>query len=752
MVSLLSIAKVRHIILFICILYESSPVSSQTFSWAKNVTTKLTDGKKVVCDAAGNVFTAGTLYNLPTDMDFSPAVFTLTPGIGNVNTYVAKYNTAGDLLWAKLIFSQNNDNKVTDLKIDSSENVYFIGTFKGTIDFDPGPGTFFLTNTNLNGTVQLFIEKLDSNGNFVWAKQIGDSVAYTLNSSCYVTQSGDLLVISGFNGSMDFDPNAGVYSMSSDINVANTFILKLNTNGQFMWAKSFNGSDNIGTRIITDHMNEIYLTGEFTSALDADPNAGVQYLFGNSSNNVYIIKLDSNANYIWSRKLSSFAYFGDILVNDIYFDRYNNLYYAGEFSDSTDFDPSPASDVHVSNGANDAFVSKLNSNGDYQWTKSYGGSTNDNIKQMTTDSNGYSYLMGRYSSTVDFNPGLGVYNLSTLNALGFTYISKFDSLGNFINVKSFGTPNGNGNIIGQSLCKDLNENIFMTGNFDGTQDFDPGAGVYNLSIATLGGHMFIVKFGFCGTFHDTSMTHCNSINLWGTNYDSSQQFIQMFSDANECDSNINVNLTIIYGPTDTLYQTECNSFTINNVTYTSPGLHVQNYPIGGTCDSLFVINLSLLNPGTINITQTADTLQAYPSGYTYQWLDCTTNLPIVGATDSIFVPSVSGNYKAIVYFGVNCSDTTGCKVISKGESVNDFSLANFSIKPNPTKGYFEIVNKEYKGNLTVKITDIFGNIIFLKEYEQNDKAHFDLSNFSNGLYILEIDAENQNLFFKIVKH
>jgi hypothetical protein len=105
----------------------------------------------------------------------------------------------------------------------------------------------------------------------------------------------------------------------------------------------------------------------------------------------------------------------------------------------------------------------------------------------------------------------------------------------------------------------------------------------------------------------------------------------------------------------------------------------------------------------------------------------------------------------VVYFGAGCSDTTLCKVISKGESVNDFSLANFSIKPNPTKGHFEIVNKEYKGSLTVKITDIFGNIIFLKEYEQNDKAHFDLSNFSNGLYILEIDAENQNLFFKIVK-
>ncbi|MBK9301754.1 MAG: hypothetical protein IPN14_14415 [Bacteroidetes bacterium] len=143
MVSLLSIAKVRHIILFICILYGSSPVSSQTFSWAKNATTKLTDGKKVVCDAAGNVFTAGTLYNLPTDMDFFPAVFTLTPGIGNVNTCGQTQYSRRFAFWAKLIFSQNNDNKVTDLKIDSSENVYFIGTFKGTIDFDPGPGTFF---------------------------------------------------------------------------------------------------------------------------------------------------------------------------------------------------------------------------------------------------------------------------------------------------------------------------------------------------------------------------------------------------------------------------------------------------------------------------------------------------------------------------------------------------------------------------------------------------------------------------------
>ncbi|MBK8327888.1 MAG: hypothetical protein IPL09_00015 [Bacteroidetes bacterium] len=214
--------------------------------------------------------------------------------------------------------------------------------------------------------------------------------------------------------------------------------------------------------------------------------------------------------------------------------------------------------------------------------------------------------------------------------------------------------------------------------------------------------MFIEKFGFCGSYHDSSITHCNTINLWGATYDSSQQFVQMFSDGNECDSNINVNLTIIYGPTDTLNQTECNSFTINNVTYTTGGLHVQNYPIGGTCDSLFVINLSLLNPGTINITQAVDTLQAYPSGYTYQWLDCTTNLPIAGATDSVYVPSGNGSYKAVVYFGANCSDKTGCKAISKGEGVNDFSLANFSIKPNPTEGHFEIVNKGYKGSLAVK--------------------------------------------------
>lgn len=723
---------------------------SQTFSWAKSVTTTATHGEKIVCDKNGNVVTVGQLYSYTTDMDFGPAIFNLTPGIGNTNGYIAKYTTNGDLMWAKLIFSQNVNNSIRDLKLDKNNNVYIIGKFKGTIDFDPGPGIFNMTNSNQNNFEQLFVEKLDSNGTFIWAKQIGDTINNTYDPALAVTSQGDVIITDGFIGTIDFDPGPAVYNMTADNIFTNTYLLKLNTNGQFVWAKQFTAGHNLGLKVITDSSDNIYMMGKFFSVVDADPNAGVQYLFANSQQNAYVIKLTSYGQHIWSSSISNLAYFGGLGINDIYLDRYNNVYYSGFFSDSVDFYPGITGvDVLTSMGVQDAFVSKLDSNGSYNWTKAFGGTGNDKVDKVIVDTNDYCYVMGEFVNTVDFNPSVnGVYNLTGGGNVN-TFVSKFDSGGTFINVKNFG--NNAGFITGKSICIDFDNNIFMTGEFGGTQDFDPGANVFNITAPGINGFMFMEKFGFCGTYHDTAITHCNTINLWGNNYDSSQQFVQMFANDNACDSNLNVALTIIYGPTDTLYQTECNSFTINNITYSTSGLHVQNYPIGGSCDSLFVINLNLTNPGITNITQVLDTLQVFPSGYSYQWFDCLTNLPVLGAIDSIFVPVLTGSYKAVVYFGAGCSDTTLCKVISKGESVNDFSLANFSIKPNPTKGHFEIVNKEYKGSLTVKITDIFGNIIFLKEYEQNDKAHFDLSNFSNGLYILEIDAENQNLFFKIVK-
>lgn len=738
----------KRIVVYLVSLFLWVQASAQTFFWANSVDTHGVVGRKIICDESGNIISTGSLINSSADFDFGPGVVNLTSGSGKANAYIVKYNTQGVLLWAKLIFSQTANNHIRDLGIDSNNNVYLVGTFKGTIDFDPGPGVFNMTQLNLYDLEEIFIEKLDSNGNFVWAKQISDTTSVAKNPSFRVTEQGDIFITGNFYGTIDFDPNIGVHLMST--NLDNAYLLKLNTNGEFIWAKQIEGATNIGVRTTSDIENNLYLIGQFHDTIDADPNAGIYHLAGTSYTNIFIIKLNSNGNFIWGKSISAVNMNSSIAITSIQAGKSGSaIYYGGYFSDSVNFDSGITSDIHVSNGDVDVYFSKLDSAGNYNWTKSFGGTFVDKLNQIASDSSGDLYLVGNYSDNVDFNPDT---NYSYFLSNGQSFISKFDTNGNFMNVKSFGNNNF-GYIANNSISIDADNHIFCTGEFQGTQDFDPGANVYNLISPGNGNLMFIEKFGFCGIYYDTSITHCNTINLWGANYDSSKQFVKMFSNINECDSNFSVNLKIIYGPTDTLFQTDCKSFTINNITYTTPGLHIQSYPVGGTCDSLFVINLTLISPGGVNVTQTSDTLRAFPSGYTYQWLNCTDNLPIPGAVDSVFIPNGTGSYKAVIYFSAGCTDTTTCKnvIISHGEDVNDYSLMNFSIHPNPSKGHFEIVNDKYKQSLSVNITDIFGKKIIQQSFKQNDIIHFDLSNSSDGLYFVEIDTEKQKLFFKVVK-
>ncbi|MBK8327891.1 MAG: hypothetical protein IPL09_00030 [Bacteroidetes bacterium] len=72
----------------------------------KSVSSTISQGKKIVCDENGNIYTSGILssnFGLATDFDFGPNIYNLAPGVGNSNAYIAKYNSNGDFLWAKLL-------------------------------------------------------------------------------------------------------------------------------------------------------------------------------------------------------------------------------------------------------------------------------------------------------------------------------------------------------------------------------------------------------------------------------------------------------------------------------------------------------------------------------------------------------------------------------------------------------------------------------------------------------------------------
>ena len=136
----------------------------------------------------------------------------------------------------------------------------------------------------------------------------------------------------------------------------------------------------------------------------------------------------------------------------------------------------------------DIFISKLDSAGNFVWAKRIGGSTYDNAYSISLDGMNKVYTTGRFTGTVDFDPGTGVFNLTAINEN--IYINKLDESSNFVWAVNLG---GSSNESGNSVVADASgNNIYTTGWFGGTADFDPGAGVFNLTGAGLS-DMFIQK-------------------------------------------------------------------------------------------------------------------------------------------------------------------------------------------------------------------------------------------------------------------
>ncbi|HMI79437.1 MAG TPA: hypothetical protein VK484_11635, partial [Ferruginibacter sp.] len=117
------------------------------------------------------------------------------------------------------------------IETDTNGNVYSVGIFTGTIDFDPGPGVFNLTPSSTD----VYISKLDASGNFLWAKQITGSFG-TLTRSFSLDRDLNIYVTGTFQAVVDFDPGPGVFSLTAN-GVADVFILKLTADGNFLWAK-----------------------------------------------------------------------------------------------------------------------------------------------------------------------------------------------------------------------------------------------------------------------------------------------------------------------------------------------------------------------------------------------------------------------------------------------------------------------------------------------------------------------------------
>lgn len=465
----------------------------QDFKWALSIGGNSVDYSYfVTTDQLGNVYTIGD-FNDTVDFDPGPGVTNLiSPDIYS-DVFIQKHDENGNLIWVKQIA---NDAPIAGhrIMIDSMGDIYCTGVFIGTVDFDPGPATTTLTSPIL----RTFFLKLTSSGDFIWVKSF-EGNGKDLISGITTDKDGNFYLSGAFSGSVDFDPGPSSSINQTNINDWDICIVKLDSNGELIWVRTIPGPNtqhhNYAFTIALDSKEDIIATGTFDALTDFDPGPGSLLFDPNLTENLFVLKLGKNGNFIWAKHLKG----GETTSGEkITIDRNDNIYLNGSFEGTVDFDPGPALNNLTSLGLTDIFITKLNANGDLVWVKQMGNITHNSGYSIDVDQNGNTFHSGIFRGTIDIDPGPGVFNLSTGNNTSIFFLM-LDPVGNFLwanHLKSTGTvsiPN---------IHLDRYNNLYTAGYYSETADFDLGPATYNHTSRNSSTDIFILKMGMQGVSID----------------------------------------------------------------------------------------------------------------------------------------------------------------------------------------------------------------------------------------------------------
>ncbi|MBL4755903.1 MAG: T9SS type A sorting domain-containing protein [Flavobacteriales bacterium] len=429
-------------------------------------------GNSVILDASGNVYVTGR-FKGTADFDPGVGIYNLTSN-GDFDVFILKLDALGNFLWAASVGGAGWEEGAS-ISIDASDNVYVIGSFGGTIDFDPSVGTYDLTSS---GAHDVFILKLDSQGAFLWASSMGGATSSDRGNSISNDALGNVYMTGQFDDLADFDPGVDTFNLTPvTVNASDVYVAKLDSLGSFLWAAAVGGtfSSDRGYSISNDASGNVYVTGRCSGTVDFDPGVGTYNLTANGGMDAFVLKLDSQGSFLWAATIGGV---NNEIGYSISTDVSGNVYLCGVFFGTGDFDPGVGTYNLTSNGSSDVFVVKLDSLGNFRWAASLGGTGSETGMSISNDELGNLYITGMYTGTVDFDPGVGTYNLIS-KGLSDVFVVKLDTLGNFLWAFSMGAAVGHD--YGLSVAYGASGNVHVTGRFAGTVDFDPGVGTYNLT-------------------------------------------------------------------------------------------------------------------------------------------------------------------------------------------------------------------------------------------------------------------------------
>ncbi len=269
------------------------------------------------------------------------------------------------------------------------------------------------------------------------------------------------------------------------------------------WAKKLGqstgtGNDNVRGMAVSN--GYVYIVGGFQATVDFDPGAGTANLVSSGNNDIFFAKYTTAGDYVWAQKIGST---GDDYGLGIVLGTNDSIIITGYFSGAPniiDFDPKTAGTTGVASaGQTDGFVAKYDSAGNYQWVRRIAGTLSEYVWGVALDTSENIFITGYHNSTnVTFEDPEAPVQTITSAAPADIYFAKYNHGGICQYAKVF-AGGATSNVVGQAIGVDANNDIYITGSFVGTCDFDAGAGTANLT-ASVNTDAFLAKYANDGTY------------------------------------------------------------------------------------------------------------------------------------------------------------------------------------------------------------------------------------------------------------
>ncbi|MES2566837.1 MAG: SBBP repeat-containing protein [Bacteroidota bacterium] len=507
----------------------SLQAQTPTWLWANRAGGVSSDeGSAITVDVLGNTYITG-VFSAPS---CSFGTTTLT-NVSFTDVFIAKYDASSNLVWAKSAGGLGYD-KSTSIAVDTSGNVYVTGYFNSsTITFD----TITLTTT---AGYDMFIAKYNSNGNILWAKNIGGASA-DYSNSISVDSIGNSFITGYFrSASIQFGSTTLFNTATGG---SNYFVAKYNSLGSPVWAKAAVSGNVTGNSIKSGNNGSLFVTGFFSGTATFDTITKTSI----GSKDIFTAKYDALGNVAWVKSIGGL---NEEISYGISTDGYNNSYVTGYFKSiyvtvgTTTFTNSGAPD-------GDVLTVKYNNAGNVVWAKKVDNYSNALGLAIATDVIGNSYVTGNYLGSPLTFGSIVLNGPSAMTNVGDLFVVKYDPSGTPLWARNLLSTIG---ARGSGIAIDNVGNCYLTGFFDdATLAFD------NTTLANVGNlgemEIFVGKLGPSSTVGIHQVDILNELTLF-PNPSSGILFINLNNNSFAEIAITNILGELIYKTTTKTQQTE----------------------------------------------------------------------------------------------------------------------------------------------------------------------------------------------------